>query len=287
MKNTSAIWIGLVLIAGLFSQTSCNPVSYSGQPKVELPGSSITNPNDSTNTIVLSVGITNDPDLNREAEIANIRSATLLIRMQTPQTQNVVGLDVGLGWGMGSLIQLNGEVLLVTHNHWGDLLQDLSIVEFRNADNQMIKPIFGYEFKEWIVYQDAGTLVLKLPDGLLDPSAPISLDAIPQIAPGDTVDVVYRENPAREKAAILQAVVEEIITYEGLPAYRLRSLDRQPIQPGDSGGGIWYKGVLVGNHWVTLKEKSGSVAETSGNLEEENTRYTDLSYAAILSVDVP
>ncbi len=287
MKNTSVIWIGLVLIAGLFSQTSCSPVSFSGQPKVDLRESSTTNQNDLTNTYDLSSSIVNDPDPNREAELANIRSATLLIRMQTPQSQNRIGLDVGLGWGMGSLIRLNGENLLVTHNHWGDLLLDLTIVEFRNADNQMIKPIYGYEFKEWIVFQDTGTLVLKLPEELFGLSDLIHMDAIPQIAPGETVDVVYRENPAREKATILQAVVEEIITYKGLPAYRLRSLDGQPIIPGDSGGGIWYNGALVGNNWVTVMEANGSAAEVSGNSEEENLNYTDLSYAAMLSVDIP
>ena len=101
------------------------------------------------------------------------------------------------------------------------------------------------------------------------------------------MDVVYRENPAREMATILQAVIEEIITYKGLPAYRLRSLDGQPIQPGDSGGGIWFNGVLVGNNWVTLMETNDSIVETSGNSDEENLIYTDLSYAAILSVGNP
>jgi hypothetical protein len=286
MKNIYAIGIGALFIAIFFSQTSCCPVSISGQPKVELSGSPALNQKDST-TVDLSADIANQPDPNREAELANIRSATLEIRMQTPQTQNAVGLDVGLGWGMGSLIRLNGENLLVTHNHWGNLLQDLSIVEFRNADNQMIKPVYGYEFKQWVVYQEAGTLVLKLPGGLFDSSAPIRMAAIPQIAPGETVDVIYRENPAREKATLLQAVIEQVITYKGLPAYRLRSLNGQPIQPGDSGGGIWYKGALVGNNWVTLMEASGSVTEISGEVEKENLNFTDLSYAAVLPLDIP
>jgi hypothetical protein len=287
MKKIYTIWVGVLLITIFFAQTSCSPVSFSGQTKVELPGSSAINQNDSTAAIDLSASTTHDPEPNRDAELAKIRSATLEIRMQIPQTQNKVGLDVGLGWGMGSVIRFKGENLLVTHNHWGNLLQELTIVEFRNADNQMIKPVYGYEFKEWIVYQDAGTLVLKLPQELFDSIASISMDVIPQIVPGETVDVVYRENPAREKATILQAVVEQVITYKGLPAYRLRCLDGQPIQPGDSGGGIWYKGALVANNWVTLMEKSGSAAETSGSLGEESLNYTDLSYAAMLTLGNP
>jgi len=142
-------------------------------------------------------------------------------------------------------------------------------------------------FAKQIIFQDAGTLVLRPPQELINVLVPVSMDAIPQIAAGETVDVVYRESPAREKAAIQQAVVEEIITYKGLPVYRLRGLDGQPIQPGDSGGGVWYKGALVGNNWATLMESSGSVAEASGNSEAKNIVFTDLSYAAILPLDIP
>jgi len=77
------------------------------------------------------------------------------------------------------------------------------------------------------------------------------------------------------------------ILYNSLPAYRLRSLDGQPVIPGDSGGGIWYKGTLIGNNWVTLMETSGSGVETSGNSGEENINYTDLSYAAIFPLVIP
>ena len=142
-------------------------------------------------------------------------------------------------------------------------------------------------FAKQIIFQDAGTLVLRPPQELINVLVPVSMDAIPQIAAGETVDVVYRENPAREKAAIHPAIVEEIITYKGLPVYRLRSLDGQLIFPGDSGGGIWYKGVLVGNNWGTITETNGSDAGTSENSEEENIVYTDLSFVAILPLDLP
>ena len=287
MKHTREIWIGALLITILLSQTACGLVSETAQPKVELPKPAATYEIDPTSTPDLKANTTDDPLPTQAEDVQKIRNATVLIRMQTPQSKKVAGTGVYLGSGMGSLIQYNGQIILVTHNHWGELLQDLTIVEFRNADNRMIKPIYGYEFKKQIVFQDAGTIVLRPPQELIDQLVPVNLDAIPQIAAGETVDVVYRENPAREKAAIHPAVVEEIITYKGLPVYRLRSLDGQPIFPGDSGGGIWYKGVLVGNNWGTITETNGSDAGTSENSEEENIVYTDLSFVAILPLDLP
>ncbi len=165
MKNKHSIWIGILLITVLLSQTSCGLVYGSTQPKTEIlipKGIYEKNPNKSSYP---SSNITEDPRPDREAEIAKIRSATLLIRMQAPKEQNIIGADLIIGLGMGSIIRLNNEILLVTHNHWGELLQDVSLVEFRNADNQIILPILGYEFKSWIVYQDAGTLALRTPTG--------------------------------------------------------------------------------------------------------------------------
>jgi hypothetical protein len=35
----------------------------------------------------------------------------------------------------------------------------------------------------------------------------------------------------------------------------LQSADGQAIEPGDSGGGIWADGTLVGNMWMTVQEQ--------------------------------
>ena len=287
MKQRRAIWIGVLLITILFSQISCGLLSGSIQTKTSLPEPTSALESQPTRIPTPSTDPTLNPPSNQDEEAQAIHNATVLIRMQSPQMQKTTGIGVFLGSGMGSLIQHNGIILLVTHDHWGEMLQDYSIVEFRDADNKMIKPIYGYEFKKLIIYQDAGTLVLHPPQELIDQLPPVNVDTFTQVTPGATVEVVHRENPAREKAAIQKAVVEEIITYQGLPIYSLRSLDGQQIKPGDSGGGIWFNGALVGNTWVTLAEKKESVVETSGNSQEENLIYTDLSYAAILPLDIP
>lgn len=226
----------------------------------------------------------NTPSQNPESLNA-IRSATVLITMQAPNPDQTIPNSTFLEYGVGSLIQYRGETLLVTHNHWRKL-QDVTIVKFYDADNNLIKVIIKQRFVESIVYSDAGTLVIKPPKELIDQLVPVNLQNVPQVAAGETVDVVYRENPSREKAAFLEAVVEEVTSFNGRPVYKLRSLDGQTIQPGDSGGGVWYKGALIGNNW-TVTVLTSATLEASDDSEEETLVYTDTSFAAILSENIP
>jgi hypothetical protein len=215
-------------------------------------------------------------------DLNTIRHATVLITVQAPNSDQSTEGSTFLAHGVGTLIQYQGEILLVTHNHWRTL-QDATIVKFYDADNHLIKVIIKQRFVESIVYADAGTLILRPPQELIDQLVPVSVQEIPQVAAGETVDIVYRESPSREKVAIKQAVVDEITIYENEPVYKLRSLDGQPIQPGDSGGGVWYDGCLVGNNW-TVTARSTSTPE---DLVQENLVYTDTSFGAILPAEIP
>jgi hypothetical protein len=86
------------------------------------------------------------------------------------------------------------------------------------------------------------------------------------------VQIAHRQPGKRDKVEMMAAKVEAVIEYKGLPAYQLRSLDGQPVLVGDSGGGMWFEGELVGNLWATL-----TVPQT-GSQEQV---VTDTSYAAI------
>jgi len=215
-----------------------------------------------------------------------IRHATVLITMQLPRINESMDKTISMGYGIGSLIEYQGEILLVTHNHWRKVLEDTSLVKFYDADNYLLKTIIGKEWRDLIVHADPGTLVLRPPQDLLDQLAPVSLQAIPQVTAGETVEIVYRENPSRETASILEAVVEEVITYNGQPVYKLRTQDGRVIQPGDSGGGIWYQGCLVGNNW-TVTAKSTLTPEDPDGFDEENMIFTDTSFGAILPAELP
>jgi hypothetical protein len=208
------------------------------------------------------------PNLNR------IKDSTLLIVVEAIQPEEVI-----LEYGMGTLVQHQGEILLVTHNHYGDLLQDMNILELRDAQNRLIRRIYGYEFKSLIIYQDAGTLVLRAPDGLTDALTPGDLDNTPELKPGDMVQVAHRAGPDRDQVEVIDSVVNEISVYEAAPAYLLRSLNGPVIHPGDSGGGVWYNGRLVSNTWSVITTKQE--VDTSGKIDLAGVTLTDLSYTAI------
>jgi hypothetical protein len=114
--------------------------------------------------------------------------------------------------GIGTLIEDQGKVLIVTHNHWGEALQNVSLVELRDADNELLLRMFGSEFKERIRFQDAGTLMLEAPEQIISPrpealikSAPRNLiipgpaGDIEVIKTGESVQVAFRGTEGRQK----------------------------------------------------------------------------------------
>jgi hypothetical protein len=156
----------------------------------------------------------------------------------------------------------------------------MNILELRDAENHMIRPIYGNEFKNLIVYQDPGTLVLHAPDGLTDTLIPVDIDHQHQLQPGDLVQVAYRGGDRRDKVEILDAVIEKVTVSRETPVYQLRSLSGQLLSPGDSGGGVWHGDDFVGNNWFILL--TYTLKETSSATDLNNITQTDLSEAAIL-----
>jgi hypothetical protein len=225
----------------------------------------------------LKVEIQESKPINPSMHSDRIRNATLLIRIESIQPDGVF-----LGYEMATLVQYQGATYLVTHNHYGEMLQDTNIVQFRDAQNHKIQSMYGSEFKSLIVYQDPGTLVLRAPDGLTDALTPVSLDYQPQLQPGDIVQVAYRGGSKRQQVNIVDAVVEEITVSGVTPVYRLRSLDGQLLSAGDSGGGVWYEGSLVGNTWsIVLTYAVEATSATTDTIEPASMTQTNLSNAAI------
>jgi hypothetical protein len=217
-----------------------------------------------------------DPEVVKEAQTDPevIRASTLLIVVEDIQKAGVT-----LAYDMATLVKIQNENFLVTHNHWGDMLKDMNILELRDADNKLIQLIYGSEFKSLIVYQDAGTMVLRAPEGLADSLTPGTLDNAPQVKPGDTVQVAYHSQPNRNRVEILDAVVVEISVSKDTPVYTLRSLNGQSLRPGDSGGGVWHNGNLVANTWTIITKYS--VIDTAGKVDPASETLTDRSHAAI------
>jgi hypothetical protein len=207
-----------------------------------------------------------------------ILQATLLIDVIAIQS-DVASIERSVG----TLVQYQGEMYVLTHNHYSGLLEDTSTVALRDSHNCTIKLVFGSEFKRWIVYQDPGTMVLLAPDFLADNLTPAKLDIQPQL--GDIVQLVHRGGPNRDSIEILSAVIEEINTYESTPVYILRSQNGTYIAPGDSGGGVWLNGVLIANTWAIISKNF--VTTASGNRDSTLQIQTNLSVAAVLPELMP
>jgi len=203
-----------------------------------------------------------------------IKGATLIIVVESIQHNRVT-----LGYGMGTLVQYQGESYLVTHNHYGDLLQDMNLLELRDAGHRLIRTIYGYEFKSLTIYHDAGTLVLRVPDRVEAALTPVDLEDALQLRKGDIVQVARLVQPERKHVKILEAVIEQVGVSEQEPVYLLRSLNGELLSPGDSGGGVWHAGKLVANTWAVLY--GYSALDSSGNADPDSKMLTDMSYAAI------
>jgi hypothetical protein len=160
--------------------------------------------------------------------------------------------------GLGTLTRQNGEVVIVTHNHWGDMLRQAVIVEFRTAGNETILQLDPVIFRGLIRFQDAGTLILALPYNWDRPVTATSMGDSNALQTGQTVFIAYRRSTDRSVVDVLPAIVEIFKNHEGLNAMRLRTVDGTPILNGDSGGGIWVNGQLVANMWATVLSPDGN-----------------------------
>jgi len=180
---------------------------------------------------------------------AQILHASVQIRMFAPTE---VGGQFVMSQGLATLVINNREMLIVTHNHWGEIMKNAEFVRFYDASDLQLVEMNGEAFKQLILEQDAGTLLIKAPKELKTRKQMLrltSLGSVNQVREGDRVLLVHQAHGESDKLALMEAVVEGITTYKMRPAFRLYTLDGQPIIPGDSGGGVWLNGQLVGNIW--------------------------------------
>jgi hypothetical protein len=185
-----------------------------------------------------------------------ILDRTVQIRLFAPLAANEVGQSdhvirsYVMAKGLGTLVDMNGERVIVTHNHWGEMLKDAEYVTLHDADgNQLIK-LGMSEFTNLIRYSDPGTLIVEAPTGLPSAIAKMSDDITMQ--PGEIISVA-RQDPANpDQVEVVQARMLRMKNYKGQSVYKLAILDNGVIVPGDSGGGIWSNGKLVGNTWASF-----------------------------------
>jgi hypothetical protein len=205
-----------------------------------------------------SVRLTKAEEVNPIDPIAEeyILDSTVQIKLFAPLPANEVGQtdyaikSYVMAKGLGTMVDLQGEIVIVTHNHWGDMLKDAEYVTIHDADgNQLIK-LGMSNFTDLIRYSDPGTLVVDAPAGLPSNAAKVSEDTTMQ--PGEIIYVARQDLVNPDQVEVIQARMLRMRDYKGQSVYKLVILDNGVIVPGDSGGGNWSNGKLVGNTWASF-----------------------------------
>lgn len=188
-----------------------------------------------------------------------ILEATVQIKMKAPlldETGQPVIKEINGSWytmdqmahGLGTLTLKDNQLFIVTHDHWGALLATAVTVLFQDAQGQQLAEISGEQFRSAIVYQDQGTMVLPAPAALTSLSGQAVSTNSRGLAAGTQVQLV-RHMPGSNQVTVVTAELTAVTSRLGVPAYQLQHLDGAPVFEGDSGGGIWLNGQLVGNLW--------------------------------------
>jgi hypothetical protein len=193
--------------------------------------------------------------------------------------------------GLGTLVSHNSEIILITHDHWSPIDQ-LGMVQFRNAAGDPLLELDGATFINLIRYQDCGTMILgRSPGGdrsdylsaLVSISqakynrriVPTELGKDESIYEGETLIIVRQGRNGSKAVELMEVSVESIGERWEQLVYKLRSEAGGNIMPGDSGGGLWLGDRFVGNIWKS--KYTYGVNWDSLELEQE---WTETSYAA-------
>lgn len=186
--------------------------------------------------------------------------APLTDNQGNPQTVMVDGqlaIQYVAGEGLGTVTRLGSDLVVVTHDHWTLLTPNLIKVQFHNVANELLLELSGDAFRQMIRYRDGGTMVLAAPGELNLDLKDEALGDGRTIHKNDVLLIAFRQ-PQSGEISVAAMHVETLSDYQGQPVYRLTSLNGNSIVSGNSGGGVWANGQLVGNMWTTTMEQGGS-----------------------------
>ena len=182
-----------------------------------------------------------------------------------------------LNTGLGTLVVSNEQTYIVTHDHW-KLLDDLAAeVKIMDSKGGLLSQHTSTEFLGLVRHRDGTVMIVAAPPGLLGGVKAGTGNDVPV---GSLVSLIHRDQ-ASGRLSVIAAQVQRHADYNGNTSLRLDNPGGEIIQPGNSGGGVWYEGKLVGNVIATV------LADESGPLPPQlatNRAPSAGSYAAGLSV---
>jgi hypothetical protein len=208
------------------------------------------------------------PASNRDTEIVKaLMKVTIQIKMYTAlpgkrPTKVKWGNKDGsylLTSGLGSMVAWQGRNVILTHNHWGEALEEADYVDILDSDGMLLCELGKDALLSLVLYSDPGTLVLYNPKGPWLPSGNVAENE--NVENGDIVMIAHQDKANPGKVNIMQAKVVNQRGKDGSIILGVAA-ENGTIIPGDSGGGIWLDGKLVGNTWAIEKNR-----DQAGSLE--------------------
>lgn len=188
--------------------------------------------------------------------------------------------EYALGDGLGTLVQDGPNKYIVTHDHWSQLVDNLNKVQIRNASDDLLLELDRALFYSLIRYRDGGLMVLVAPEEISSLAAvPVNKGAA--LTDGQTLHIAFWQPEAELPVSVEPVTVEMTETYEGQPAIKMRSLNGRTVVQGNSGGGVFSAGQLVGTMWETIVQKHLVDNQATGE-----TSSTDMSRAALVDYDI-
>ncbi len=157
------------------------------------------------------------------------------------------------GISQGTLLAGNR---LLTHHHYDpalELLESLTLT-LTNAGGRQVQVSVD---PRRIVIFDAATAIIPLPDDVNIGTGVASLNPVELSLEAEEMVTVIYLNDAHELAQTRFAVLTYTREPGGLPSLIVED-PRHLIEPGDSGGGVYADGMLIGNLWAIGPAPDGS-----------------------------
>ena len=221
-----------------------------------------------------------------EATRQTILNATIKITFLAPKLDengqakvNVVNGEKQIaytgGTGLGTVVNRNGENIIITHDHWSLIDNPQAIVELANAQGELLLTMTGPEFNALISHRDGGTTIVNMPASIAGQFQAANSDSAAPVERNDVLTIAYRNQD--DSISVAAMVVSKVAEFGGLPLVVMTSVDGEIVHTGNSGGGVWASGQLVANMWATV------LVQANGS---EDVRTTDMSKAALLPAGI-
>lgn len=156
--------------------------------------------------------------------------------------------------GLGTLVKYGRSQFILTHGHWPIASPQLIAVELRNSSGERLQLFDADAFLNLLHYHDRGTMIVQVSQELVGVK-PAILGNISDVATGATVWLTAYDPGAISTVRVVRAHVEAVDLKAVPGRLRLRGPHTAGVALGDSGGGVWLDGKLVGNLWSIVAGK--------------------------------